>query len=486
MLAAWGDAPVTVDNLRIYEERYPVAQRGTFTSSNPLLNEIWRVGVDTLYVNMSDAYADPFRERGQWWGDAYVAYHMNLATFGDTQLLKRGLLFMAEAFAEDGTPPAFAPKAADQTLLFDYGMLWVQSVADYWRLTQDHSLLREVYPSLVAFMQYLERYENLESGLLDIPEGHWSQTSVIDWAASSYDRYGQSTALNALYHKTLVDATRLAVAMSDDQVAILWQDKSEYIKHQINTVLYMEDDERYAVSIMGNQLIAEDPYLPRPHPQVWALANEVVPQDKIDLVVANTLTILSPDPVKRNLEIYGMFWLLQALGKTGHITEATNIIGNYYGHLLELGATTWWEHFDSHLRYAASLSHAWGGAPTWFLTTYVLGARWEGDNLWYVEPAFKGVDHVTGTLPLGVYGELSVSWEQATCGQHFLSIAAPTGTQGEAVISSIDNTTWIVLNDQVIWQDAQPLSQNVLVKDGKVHVSLLDGVYRFEINRTCS
>jgi alpha-L-rhamnosidase len=485
LIAAWGNSPVKIDDLRIYEERYPVTQRGTFTSSNSLMNEVWRVGVDTLYANMTDAYADPFRERGQWWGDTYVAYHMNLAAFGDMALLRRGVRFMAEAFGEDGAPPAFAPYAGGEMTLFDYGMLWVQSVKDYWQLTEDRALLTDVYPSLMAFMAYLARHENPETGLLDISEGHWSQTAVIDWAASHYDRHGQSTVMNAFYHKTLVDAAAIASAVEDTSNAVLWQEKGELIKHQVNTLLYMENYDRYAVTLVGGKLVEEDPYIPRPHPQAWALANEVVPQDRIASVVRTTLDVLSSDPMTQNIEIYGMFWLLDALGKTGHITEAINVIENYYGYLLDLGATTWWEHFDSHLRYNASLSHAWGGAPTWFLTTYVLGARWEGGNRWSVRPAFDGVAYARGTLPLGEHGDLAVSWEQPICAQCVLSVTSPVDTHGEIVIPALDDTTLVGLNDEVVWQDGQPMAQNVFVKDEHIHVSLNDGVYRLEIERIC-
>jgi alpha-L-rhamnosidase len=73
LIAGWRGHPIQLEKIQIYEERYPKVQRGRFESSNALLDEIWQVGIDTLYPNMTDAYTDtPWRERGQWWGDAYV------------------------------------------------------------------------------------------------------------------------------------------------------------------------------------------------------------------------------------------------------------------------------------------------------------------------------------------------------------------------------------------------------------------------------
>ena len=54
---------------------------------------------------MTDAYMDtPWRERGQWWGDVYVEERVNQAVFGDTQLVRRGILLMAEAMRTDPAP----------------------------------------------------------------------------------------------------------------------------------------------------------------------------------------------------------------------------------------------------------------------------------------------------------------------------------------------------------------------------------------------
>ena len=63
--------------------------------------------------------------------------------------------------------------------------------------------------------------------MLDIPIEHWSKTAFIDWAG--YDsRYGQSTALNAMYYATLLDAATIAEVSDDLQNANTWQQKSAF------------------------------------------------------------------------------------------------------------------------------------------------------------------------------------------------------------------------------------------------------------------
>ena len=107
---------------------------------------------------MNDAYTDtPWRERGQWWGDVYVEDHINRVVFGDTMLMRRGLLFMAEAYIE-GQPEAMVPHRSGNML--DFGMLWVQSLNKYYQETGDVELLISVYPTLKAFVQFLEKQAN--------------------------------------------------------------------------------------------------------------------------------------------------------------------------------------------------------------------------------------------------------------------------------------------------------------------------------------
>ncbi len=134
LFAAWGVGPVRLEDIVIQEERYPSENLGSFQSSDPLLDRIWQVGVDTLYPNRTDGYTDtPWRERGQWWGDAYVASHIDRVATGDLGLLKRGLSLMADEF-EHTSAPGLAPNG-NGTHMLDYAMLWVLSLSEYDRLT---------------------------------------------------------------------------------------------------------------------------------------------------------------------------------------------------------------------------------------------------------------------------------------------------------------------------------------------------------------
>ncbi|MCS6849180.1 MAG: alpha-L-rhamnosidase [Anaerolineae bacterium] len=371
LIAVWGDAPVQLRELRVIEERYPVNAGAMFASSDALLNAIWRVGRDTAMLNMTDAYADPWRERGQWWGDAFVVDRVNEAVFGDNALLRRGLLFMAE---QVGRRPGASLSTHEDAggYLHDYGMLWVQSVRRYVERTGDRSILPECYPAVRRLMANLAEFEHPDTGLLDIPQRRWWESALIDWTAHySPDTpivYGQSAPVNAMYYGALRDAAALAGWMNDLPFETAWRARAKQVRERINDSLYLPNQKRYGSSIVAGRVTS-----PTLFAQAWPLAYDVVPSERVTDTVNALLELISRDPTQPNVQPYGMFWVLEALGRAGRVDEGIALIKLYYGHLLARGATTWWETWDADRDHSKSLSHGWGSAPTWFLSTYAAG-----------------------------------------------------------------------------------------------------------------
>lgn len=478
LIAVWSNEPVVIRNLRVSEERYPVTQLGSFTSNDPLLNQIWQVGVDSLYPNMTDAYTDtPWRERGQWWGDAYVSDRINQVAFGDRWLLQRGLRQLAGEFTPEGAPAAMAPYIGGRML--DYGMLWVQAIADDLRHTNDPALASELWPTLNRFLNHLATYRRNDTGLLDLPAGHWSQTTYLD-SSVTVARYGQSTPVNAMYYGTLRAAAAIATALGETEAAHRWESGAALLRDRINQHLYDQQRRRYITTIIDGQ-----PQAAGPHAQAFALAYDLVPPTEILAVADALLSLISRDLTRPNLQLYGMFWALEGLQRAGRINEAIQLIKEFYGWQLAQGATTWWEHVNASLFWGGSLSHSWSGAPTWFLTTTILGARQIGPATWEVAPAWQGVSRAAGILPLPT-GSLRVEWEQPSCEIRRVTIQAPEETHGSVWLLPPVDTTVITLNGITIWT---PEAHDPLIQqndDGRLRLSLSSGEsYTIEQRCTC-
>src|SRR5262249_19081394 len=153
---------------------------------------------------------------------------------------------------------------------------------------------------------------------------------------------GQSTAVNALAVGTLLAAADIAESMDDPARALAWRQRADAIKQAINVYLYRPDEGQYLTTIFQDRA-----YPPGPYAQAWALAYDIVPEQERQRVAAHLLELLSPDPNMPNLQIFGMFWLLEGLGRANRTADAIAVIKRDYGAMLDRGATTWWEHFDA-------------------------------------------------------------------------------------------------------------------------------------------
>lgn len=477
LIAAWGEGTVRLRDLRIVEERYPVTQRGAFTSASERLNKIWQIGVDTLYPSMPDAYADPWRERGQWWGDAYIADHVNRVSFGETGLLRRGLMQMADTVTS-GQPAAFAPGDGGVTLL-DYSMRWVQSARQYGDLTGDREFLTAIYPQIRTVMDDLARRENPETGLVTSGYDPVPWGGVYIDSNSYWDRRGQTTAVNAFYYGTLLDAAALAAGLGYADHATAWRARAAQIRERANRLLYRPAEGRYVSALLDGQTTE-----PTPQAQAAALAFGLTPDGQEQRVADALLTMLGT-PERPGTQILGMFNVLDGLGRAGRIDDGLTVIERFFGSMLDRGATTWWENFNADQFYAASLSHAWGGSPTWFLTTYVLGARRTAANTWEVRHIPSALDEAAGALPLAD-GELRVSWSAPSCQALTLTIEAPASSTGKALIAARGGDRELRLNGALIWAGGRFQGDvAATLEDQMFTLDLGPGHHTLELRRGC-
>jgi alpha-L-rhamnosidase len=380
---------------------------------------------------------------------------------------------------QDDPAPAMTPNNGGLHML-DYSMLWAQDLGRYVEQTGDAATAAELYPALERFIAHLEDYAHPSSGLLDVPRDHWSRTALIDWPATS-SRYGQSAALNALYVETLRRAAQTARMAGFPEAAAEWDVQAQKVHASLNAELFLSGEGRYLTHHDG-----ERTYPPGVHAQAWPLAYALPPAGRQAEVANALLELLADDPAQANVSPYGLFWVLEGLGKAGFISEGLDVIRLYYGYMLERGATTWWETFDANRRMDASYSHGWGAAPTWFLTTYVLGLQITGPDRWVMRPALHGVDFASGVAPLG-NGRIEVSWERQDCGRFTLNVASPGHTSGEVVLPPdlLPSETGasggeILLNGTpVMPSGGEPINPAGLREEG-LHIYLDGGSHRIE------
>ncbi|KAG9812733.1 Six-hairpin glycosidase, partial [Aureobasidium melanogenum] len=144
-------------------------------------------------------------------------------------------------------------------------------------------------------------------------------------------------------------------------------------------------------------------------------------------------------------------FLLPALLQSNRTAEAKYLFENLWAAMIKNETThsgASWEYVDTNLqpglsRYT-SLSHPWGGAPTYILTEYIAGIRpvTFGYKTWVIAPAYTGFDlKSAGAQVTTPYGVLKVQWSVAN-GKINAVINAPAGTSGTFVINrALSNST---------------------------------------------
>jgi alpha-L-rhamnosidase len=354
--------------------------------------------------------------------------------------------------------------------MLDYTMLWVHSLAAEVMATDNADLARRLYPQVKQFMGHLQGFVDPQTGLLALPRQHWSSTAYIDQFGSD-SRYGQSTALNALYVETFLKAAQIAERAGDSDQAAYWSAHTPQVRASLNSLLFQPLDGRYLSNIYAGA-----PISPTIHAQAWPLAYGLGPGGQEIRLADALLEMLSLQPTEARLGTFGMSWVLEALGKVGDISEALDVIRLYYGYMLDKGATTWWESFVNEAYADASYSHGWSGAPTWFLTTYVLGAQRLGPDTWRVAPSFEGVDFASGVLPLE-NGTLDVQWERVSCGEFHLRILASEGSRGQAVLPRFHPDMALTVNGEPVWVNGSALTDRAVASDASVTLDLEGGLY---------
>jgi alpha-L-rhamnosidase len=432
------ERPIEIESVSLLFTSYPVHYRGSFESSDSLLNQIWETGRWTLQLCMHDAYEDtPWREQSQWVGDAQVELLANYRTFGDVALGSKYLRQIAQGQAPDGKLPAAYPAGRSvypmaqaleaEATIPAFMLQWVSTLLNHYFYTGNRDLVLELYPHVSRVIAYFDRYRDAHGLLSDVPGFNF-----LDWYPgldpSALRREGEVTGLNAHYYKALLDAAALADVVADQSKQEEWLSKAHLVKHAINERLWSERKQAYVHARRGDEL-AEQVFV---HDSVLAAYAGVAPSERVN----RSFAILFDAPEAGTVQIgtpYFYFFYLEALQRADRHQEALEVIREAYGRMLAAGATTWWEHLSGH----ASRSHAWSSGPNVDLSTYVLGVQ-------PTEPAFAAfrvrpepgdIQWAKGIVPT-VRGDIRVEWHRPPSGFD-LQVSVPMKARVELSLPAV-------------------------------------------------
>lgn len=393
------EGSVTVDSISMLYEYSPVAERGSFNSSDTELNKIYEVAKYTFQLNTREFFIDGIkRDRWVWSGDAYQSYLMNYYSFFDAPTVKRTL------FAQRGKDPV----TAHINTIMDYSFYWFLGIYDYYKFTGDKKFVSEIYPRMKSLMEYINGRKNKE-GLLEWMPGDWI---FIDWA-DKLSKEGAVSFEQLLFCRSLETMALCANLAGDAEGAAVYTTQATSLRTKIFDLYWNKDKHALVHSRIGGK---QTDNVTRYANMFGIFFDYFTPEQKLEV----KQNVLLNDKINKITTPYMRFYELEALCAMGEQPYVLKEMKNYWGGMLKLGATSFWEEYNpdkkdtEHLAmygrpFGKSLCHAWGASPIYLLGKYYLGVKplTAGYQSYSIEPSLGGLAWMEGKVPTPE-GDISV------------------------------------------------------------------------------
>lgn len=384
---------------------------GSFTCSDERLNKIWETGAYTVKLNMQEYLWDGIkRDRLVWLGDLHPEVMTVSNVWGAHDVVKRTLDFGKSDTPLPGWMNGFS----------SYSMWWLIIHRDYYLHNGDMAYLRANRDYILGLTRQLSECVR--------PDGCEQMTGVrfLDWPTSEQKDVIHD-GLQALTYMTLQASREIGAWLNDKELTGVADECIARMK-------------RYNGASSGaTQAVA-----------LRLLAGTSTDAEAdCQAIIRNGLDAFSP--------FYG-FYAIEALAYSGHTDEALAMMSDYWGAMIDLGATTFWEHlnygdtrkagridefvpegkYDIHADGGAfcyvglrqSLCHGWAAGPTPWLQRYVLGVRpvAPGCRTVEVKPHLGSLTFAEGTVPTPK-GPLYVKAYKDDNGKVKCDVKAPKGVK---------------------------------------------------------
>ena len=402
------DMTYTLRHIRAIARERDIPYLGSFECSDKRLNEIWQTGAYTVKLNMQEYLWDGIkRDRLVWAGDMNPEVMAINTVFGANEVVNKSLDFSVDDTPLPGWMNGMCP----------YSLWWLINQWQVYLYQGNKEYLEKNHEYIKGLVKQISKYIKPDG-----TEALYGGTRFLDWPTSENPEVIHS-GLQGLTVLAMNAAAEIGKSLGDKEL-------EELAKGDLRRLRKVKVDgygNSQAISMKVLAGISQD--------------------EKKDVQK------LLDNGVEAFSTFFG-YYMLEAIAKGGKYEEGMEMISKYWGAMLDLGATTFWEElvytdalkagrideivpegkFDIHahtgkycyigLRH--SLCHGWSAGPTIWLTRHVLGIypTEPGCKTLVVEPHLGNLEYAKGTFPTP-YGVVTVSHTKNKDGKVISKIDSP-------------------------------------------------------------
>lgn len=387
---------------------------GKFESEDGLLNEIWRTASYTLRLCLQNGYYwDGIkRDRLVWIGDVYPEMKAAQSLYETIPETERSLRYTKEQ----------TPLGEWINGIPMYSMWWLIILSDNYRHSGNREFAREQLTYAEGLISEFEKYVDEEG------ETHFGY-NFIDWPThyeegeDEIKKQDEKAGVNYLLRIALQKTKELMEELGRES------ERCESLLKKLERKKY-EVKKYKQIASLG----------------VWS--GERREHNREVLLKGGA----------EGMSTFMSYEILTACAELGEYEKALKMLKEYYGGMLKLGATTFWEDFDVkwqegasrideqpkegekdvHGDYGAfcykgfrhSLCHGWSSGVIAYLREQVLGIKAEeaGFRKVRIEPHLSGLKHVKGSCPTP-FGRIEVEYKMDGEGRIEKQIKVPKGIE---------------------------------------------------------
>ena len=345
---------LSLESLRAISLMRPMPQLGSFSCNDKRLNQVWATAARTLHLCCQDYIWDGIkRDRLVWMGDMHPEVMSLMAVFGRQEVLTDSLNYMRKTTPAEKWMNGMAP----------YTLWWIRCQHDWYCYTGDLAYLKAQHGYIKTLFTKLLKHIDAEN--------RCTLDGFLDWP-TEHNRKAVAARMQALMLMTFEDGTRIASALADAELESQCKGGAARLRQ----------------------------YVPSPEGSKQAAALLAL-SGLSDAKVMNE-QVLAKNGVQGVSTFYG-YYMLEAMAKAGDVQRGIDTVRDYWGGMLDMGATSFWEDFDvawtknafridelpvagkrdihgdfgefCYKGFRHSLCHGWSSGAAAWLTAHVLGIQ---------------------------------------------------------------------------------------------------------------